>query len=188
MTSLPASLKFTYDEYLAFPEDGKRHELIDGDHYVTPAPLTQHQRIVATLHRLIGPVVHELALGTVLCAPVDVLLSQVDVVQPDFLFVSTARSSIITERNIQGAPDIVVEILSASTRKNDEGIKRTLYERAQVQEYWIIDPHSETVKIFHLLREGRYDSGQELPTKQAQATITTPFLPGLSLPLREIFS
>ena len=149
MISLPASLKFTYEEYLTFPEDGKRHELIAGDHYVTPAPLTKHQRIVAALHRIIGPFVHECALGTVLCAPVDVLLSQVDVVQPDFLFISTARSSIITERHIQGAPDLVVEILSDSTRNNDEGIKHTLYERAQVQEYWIIDPRSETVKVFH---------------------------------------
>jgi Uma2 family endonuclease len=187
MTTLPASLKFTYDEYLAFPEDGKRHELIDGDHYVTPAPLTKHQRIVATLHRLIGPVVHERSLGTVLCSPVDVLLSQVDVVQPDFFFISTTRSSIITERNIQGAPDLVVEILSDSTRKNDEGIKHTLYERAQVQKYWIIDPHSETVKIFQL-RKGRYDSTQELTTKQPKAALTTPLLPGLSLPLHEIFS
>ena len=187
MTSLPASLKFTYEEYLTFPEDGKRHELIDANHYVTPAPLTKHQRIVANLHRLIGPVVHERSLGTVLCAPVDVLLSQVDVVQPDFLFISATRSSIITEKNIQGAPDLVVEILSDSTRKNDEGIKQTLYERAQVQEYWIIDPQSETVKIFQL-REGRYDFAQELTIKQTNARLTTPLLPGLSLPLHEIFS
>jgi Uma2 family endonuclease len=111
----------------------------------------------------------------------------VDVVQPDFLFISTARSSIITERNIQGAPDLVVEILSASTRNNDEGIKHTLYERAQVQEYWIIDPHSETVKIFQL-REGRYDSAQELTIQQPKAAITTPLLPELTLTLHEIFS
>ena len=187
MAVLPASLKFTYEEYLAFPDDGKRHELINGDHYVTPAPLTKHQRIVAALHRLIGPAVHERSLGTVLCAPVDVLLSQVDVVQPDFLFISATRSSIITEKNIQGSPDLVVEILSDSTRKNDEGIKQILYEQAQVQEYWIIDPQSETVKIFQL-REGRYDSAQELTTNQTKAAITTPLLPGLFLPLPEIFS
>ena len=187
MTSLPASLKFTYEEYLAFPADGKRHELIDGNHYVTPTPLPKHQRIVATLHRLIGPTVHDRFLGTILGSPVDVLLSQVDVVQPYFLFISTARSSIITERNIQGAPDLVVEILSASTRKNDEGLKRTPYERAQVQEYWIIDPHAETVKIFQLC-EGRYDFTQKHTTNQGKAAITTPLLPGLSLPLHEIFS
>ncbi len=110
MTTLPASLKFTYEEYCAFPEDRKRHELIDGDHYVTPAPLTKHQRIVANLHRLVGHVIHEKELGLVLSAPIDVLLSNVDVVQPDFLFVSKARLSIITKANIQGAPDLVVEI------------------------------------------------------------------------------
>ena len=187
MPSPPASLKFTYEEYLAFPDDGKRHELIEGDHYVTPAPLTRHQRIVANLHRLIGTVVHEQALGTFLSAPVDVLFSNVDVVQPDLLFVSTARSFIITERNIQGAPDLVVEILSAGTKKIDEGIKRTLYERGQVPEYWIIDPQSETVTIY-LLREGHYDQGQVCTTAQAQAAFTTSFLPGVSLQLREIFS
>ena len=187
MTTLPASLKFTYEEYCAFPEDGKRHELIDGDHYVTPAPLTKHQRIVANLHRLIGPVVHEHSLGTVLFAPVDVLLSHVDVVQPDFLFVSKARTVIITESNIQGAPDLVVEILSESTRKNDEGIKRLLYERAQVQEYWIIDPVSKSVKTF-LLQEGRYHAPHELTSAPTTTALTTPLLPGLSLSLSEIFS
>lgn len=142
---------------------------------------------MATLHRFIGPIVHERSLGTVICSPVDVLLSQVDVVQPDFLFVSTTRSSIITEQHIQGAHDLVVEIVSDSTRETDEGIKQTLYERAQVQEYWIIDPHSETVKVFQL-RQGPYDSPQELTNKQTKAAITTPLLPELSLPIQEIFS
>jgi Uma2 family endonuclease len=187
MTTLPASLKFTYDEYCAFPEDGKRHELIDGDHYVTPAPLTKHQRIVANLHRLIGPVVHEHSLGTVLFAPVDVLLSHVDVVQPDFLFVSKARTVIITESNIQGAPDLVVEILSESTRKNDEGIKRLLYERAQVQEYWIIDPVAETIKIYRL-HDGHYATPDEVTSTSPTTALTTPILPGLSISLSEIFS
>ena len=187
MTTLPASLKFTYEEYCAFPEDGKRHELIDGDHYVTPAPLTKHQRIMANLHRLIAPVVHEHSLGTVLFAPVDVLLSHVDVVQPDFLFVSKARTVIITESNIQGAPDLVIEILSESTRKNDEGIKRLLYERAPVQEYWIIDPVSKSVKTF-LLQEGRYHVPHELTSAPTTTALTTPLLPGLSLSLSEIFS
>jgi len=187
MPTLPASLKFTYEEYCEFPEDGKRHELIDGDHYVTPAPLTKHQRIVANLHRLLGHVIHEKELGLVFSAPIDVLLSNVDVVQPDFLFVSKARLSIITEANIQGAPDLVVEILSESTRKNDEGIKRLLYERAQVQEYWIIDPTSESVKTFQL-QEGRYHSPLELISAPTTIALTTPLLPGLSVSLSEIFS
>ena len=186
MTTLPASLKFTYEEYCTFPEDGKRHELINGDHYVTPAPLTKHQRIVANLHRLIGTIVHEKELGIVLSAPIDVLLSHVDVVQPDFLFVSQAHLSIVTEANIQGPPDLVVEILSKSTRKNDEGIKRLLYERALVQEYWIIDPVDETVKIYQLQNDC-YQTPQELTTQRPQTTLTTSLLPGVLLPLAEMF-
>lgn len=186
MATLPASLKFTYEEYCAFPEDGKRHEIIDGDHYGTPAPLTKHQRIVANLHRLIGHIIHEKKLGLVFSAPIDVLLSNVDVVQPDFLFVSRARHSIISEANIQGAPDLVVEILSKSTRKNDEGIKRLLYERAHVQEYWIIDPMTETVKQFHWK-----DTGFQSPNTISQATHTTfhsPHFTDLTLALSDLFA
>ena len=83
------SVKFTYEDYLAFPEDGKRHELIEGEHYITPAPLTKHQRIISNLHRVITPFVHERQLGSVFSAPTDVVFSAFDVVQPDFLFISS---------------------------------------------------------------------------------------------------
>jgi len=132
---IPQSLTLTYEDFLDFPDNGKRHELIDGEQYVTPSPLTKHQKRVATLPRLLGTFVFEHQLGTILSAPMDVVLSDRNVVEPDFLFLATSRSSIITEANIQGPPDLVVEILSESTRKTDEIIKRKLYEKHQVEEY-----------------------------------------------------
>ena len=105
------SLKFTYEDYLLFPEDGKRHEIINGDHFMSPSPLTKHQKISSALHRIIGSFIHERRLGHLLAAPMDVVLSDFDVVEPDLLFISTARASIITDKNIQGAPDLVIEIL-----------------------------------------------------------------------------
>ena len=140
MATSHLALKFTYEDYLSFPEDGKRHELIDGEHFVTPAPLTKHQRILSNLHLLITAYVKQNALGSAFFAPTDVILSDTDVVQPDFLFISATRSAIITEANIQGPPDLAVEILSEGTRKTDEVIKRKLYERYGVEEYWVFYP------------------------------------------------
>ena len=139
--------KFTYEDYLLFPEDGRRHELIAGDHYVTPSPRTKHQKVSGSLLVSLGTHLQKSKGGQVLAAPMDVVLSDLDVVQPDLLFISQARSSILTEKNIQGAPDLLVEILSDSTRKTDEIIKRKLYEQHRVSEYWIIDPELETVKV-----------------------------------------
>src|SRR5215470_6589596 len=101
------SSQLTYEDYLLFPDDGKRHEIIDGDHYVTPAPKTKHQKVSFNLTVGIGSFVKQRGLGLLLAAPSDVFLSDENIVQPDLLFVSTARASIVTEDNIHGAPDIV---------------------------------------------------------------------------------
>ena len=179
------SSQLTYEDYLLFPDDGKRHEIIDGDHYVTPAPRTKHQRISANLTVALVSFVKGRGMGLVLAAPTDVILSDNNVVQPDLLFVSTARSSIITEDNIRGAPDLVVEIISETTRKKDEVTKRKLYERFGVQEYWVMDPELETVKIFRRTQQG-YGRAVEL-SKEANDSLTTELLAGFDFPLTEIF-
>lgn len=179
------SSHLTYEDYLLFPDDGKRHEVIDGDHYVTPAPKTKHQKISLNLTIAIGSFVKQRGLGLVLAAPSDVILSDENVVQPDLLFVSTARASIVTEDNIHGAPDLVVEIISETTRKKDEVTKRKLYERFGVQEYWVVDPELETVKIFRRAQQG-YSRAVEL-SKEANDILTTELLAGLNLALTEIF-
>jgi Uma2 family endonuclease len=122
----------------------------------------------------------------VFAAPCDVILSDEDIVEPDLLFISAARSAIVTEKNIQGPPDLVVEILSDSTRKTDEVVKRKLYERYGVREYWIVDPDLETVKIHRLTDQG-FVRAADL-TSEANEILSTPLLPGFQAPLAEIFA
>lgn len=178
-------VKFTYEDYLLFPDDGRRHELIDGEHFMTPAPSTKHQQISINLSTLFKIFLKEKKVGMVYTAPCDVVLSDLDVVQPDLLFVSAHRLSIITEKCIQGSPDLVVEIVSETTRKTDEIIKRKLYERYGVQEYWIVDPELETIKIYRMTERG-YVRSAEL-SSEAKDILTTPLLPDLQIPISEIF-
>jgi len=184
---LPASpVKFTYEDFLLFPEDGRRHELLDGDHVVSPSPVFKHQDILANLMVILRIFLKQTRSGKVVCAPMDVVFSDTDVVEPDIIYVSAARTEIITEKNIQGPPDLIVEILSASSRKTDEIIKRKLYERCGVPEYWIVDPDLETVKVYRFV-EGRYARVAELSNEIADTVLTSPQFSGLSIPLNEIF-
>ena len=179
------SSRLTYEDYLQFPDDGKRHEIIEGDHYMTPAPRTKHQRISRRLLVALSGFAASRRLGEVFAAPFDVVLSDENVVQPDLLFVSAARADIVTEDNVQGAPDLIVEILSESSRKKDEVTKRKLYERFGVQEYWIVDPELEIVKIFKLTQQG-YGRASEL-SKETNDVLTTELLPGFDCAVNEIF-
>jgi Uma2 family endonuclease len=179
------STQLTYDDYVLFPEDGQRHEIIDGDHYMTPAPRTKHQKVSINLSASMHSFVKEHSLGLVFAAPCDVILSSKNVVQPDLIFVSTACTSIVTEDNIQGAPDIVIEIISERTRKKDEIIKRKLYERFGIREYWLLDPELETVKIYRRAEHG-YGRALEL-SKENRDVLTTDLLPDFRLSLAAIF-
>ena len=175
-------LRFTYRDYLLLPE-GDRRELIEGDFYVVPAPSFRHQIISRNLGTLLWEFVRGEGLGQVVWAPTDVVLSLESVVQPDILFISNERRGIITEDNVSGAPDLVVEILSPSTAERDRELKRTLYARYGVREYWIVDPEDSSVEVMVLEEAGlvsarRYTSGQVEP----------PLLPGLAIPLGEIFA
>jgi len=185
MSTTTHQTKFTYQDYLLFPNDGKRYELIAGDRYVTPAPRTRHQKISSNLQGFLFDFVKKNNGGIVLTAPTDVVFSDMDVVQPDLLFVSRGRASIITEDNIQGAPDLVVEILSESTRRTDEIIKLKLYEMNGIAEYWIIDPEVDTVKVYRLVDQA-YTQAIKL-TLEAQDRVTSPLFPGWELPLKELF-
>ncbi len=179
------SSRLTYEDYLQFPDDGKRHEIIEGNHYMTPAPRTKHQRISGNLATAMISFSKQYKLGLVLTAPCDVILSDENVVQPDILFVSIARAAIVTEDNIQGGPDLIVEILSESSRKKDEVTKRKLYERFGVQEYWIVDPELEIVRVFKLAQH-RYGRASEL-SKETNDVLTTEFLPGFECAVSELF-
>jgi Uma2 family endonuclease len=180
-----ARRKLTYEDYECIPDDGLRHEILDGDHYVSPAPARRHQRAALKLGGRLDTFVEENSLGEVLIAPYDVVLSPHDIAQPDVLFVSKERAGISTEKNLQGAPDLLIEILSDRTRKRDEEIKRDLYERFGVKEYWLVDPVRQTVLVYR--REGDRFHRAGRFSAAAGDVLTTPLLLGLEIPLREIF-
>ena len=185
MTPIGSGVKLTYDDFLLFPDDGKRHELIDGEHYVTPAPNTKHQRVSGNLHFLLRSHLEHEPIGTVFYAPFDVIFSRFDVVEPDLLYMSNERSAaILTSKNVEGAPELIIEIGSPSTRKRDETIKRRLYQRSGVSEYWVVDPELDVVRVYR--SEIVFERPQEL-SREAGDLLTTALLPGLELPLGAIF-
>lgn len=173
--------KLTYRDYAKIPDDGQRYQVIEGELFMTPVPEVRHQRVSRKLLVLLTTHVEKHALGEVLVAPIDVLLSKHDIVQPDIVFVSTARAKIITKKNLRGAPDLLIEILSPSTASIDRHRKLRLYERAGVKEYWIVDPGAQTVEI-HEFRSPRktrvYDGDRSFQSE---------LVPGLTVRLRDIF-
>lgn len=177
--------KLTYREFMKFPDDGKRHELIDGVHYVTPSPFTPHQSVVGNLYFLIRQHLETHAGGRVFVAPFDVVLSWFDVVEPDLLFISQGRLTVLTDQHVKGAPDLVVEVASRNTRRRDEGVKLKLYDRVSVIEYWIVDPDTETIRVFRR-RDGRLRAAARLARGSGTA-LTSALLPGAALPLDRIF-
>ena len=132
---MPVNTRLTYDDFCLLPDDGKRREIIEGALYVTPSPLTPHQRVAMRLSIRLGSFVESHQLGELFAAPFDVVFSEYDVVEPDLLFISTARANLLTHKNVQGAPDLVVEILSESTARVDRSIKLKLYGKFGVDEY-----------------------------------------------------
>ena len=182
MVTAKTRRKFTYEDYRNTPDD-IRYELHDGELIVVPAPNMAHQGISTTLLRLIDTLVYLRKLGKVFHAPTDVVFSDTEVVQPDLIFVSNERSHILTENNIRGAPDLIIEILSPSTAGRDRTFKRTLYERHGVKEYWMVDPSARNITIL-LLGE----SGYELAGIYGEGqTLTSLTLSGFSLNLDDIF-
>lgn len=179
-------VKLTYDDFVRFPDDGRRHELIDGEHYVTPSPNTKHQRVLGNMHLLIGNYLRAHPIGHVFLAPFDIVFTQFDVVEPDILYMSTSRAAdILTDKHVRGTPELIIEIGSPGTRQRDETIKRRLYERSGVSEYWFVDPEIDVVRVYRRSDDG-FARAAETSLESGDVLIT-PLLPGLSLPLAEIF-
>ncbi|MEO8378629.1 MAG: Uma2 family endonuclease [Acidobacteriota bacterium] len=173
------SIKLTYEDFAAIPDDGRRHEIIDGEHYVNPAPNLRHQTVSIRLASALFSFVREHALGHVFAAPCDVLLTPYDIVEPDVIYVSNANARLLTESNIQGVPDLLVEILS-SNRRHDKRVKFDRYERAGVPEYWIVDPDDDVVEVY------RQSAGRFVRADIGD-TLSSPLLPGFVLSVRELF-
>src|SRR3954463_6054722 len=161
------------------PDDGNRYEVIDGELYVTPPPIWGHQRGLSKLHIRLGAWIYGHDLGEIVEAPVGVVLDEHNGLQPDIVFVSRERLQIINERGIEGAPDLVVEALSPSTRTRDKGVKMRRYAAAGVRHYWQLDPGIETLEAYRLTEQG-----YELVGLYGLGSVFRPELfPGLEIPI-----
>ena len=179
--------KLTAAEFLRIPDDGKRHELIDGVHYVTPSPKLSHQELVGRLHLAIGIFLSTRRhLGRLFLSRLDVVMSDYDVVEPDLLFVSGDQLDILTEANVQGAPALVIEVLSRSTRRRDEVIKRKLFDETGVREYWLVD-RAGIVTVCRRAEDGSFPTVATLTRADADM-LMTPLLPGFSLSMTDLFA
>jgi len=166
------------------PDDGKCRELIDGDILLTPSPSTVHQTVSRLLQFELMTALERTGLALAFNAPMDVMLDETNVVQPDLIIVSRAQSHLVTERAIEGVPDIVVEIMSPGTSERDRHYKRRLYEHFQVPEYWLVDPEHGLMEVYALIDttygiRARYDRS---------STLVCPLFPTLGVELLPIFT
>jgi|SRR5437773_6340318 len=173
---------WTYEDYCVLPQDFNRHEVIEGDHIATPSPTPRHQRVLKNLQFILEAHIRSRDLGTLLAAPMDVLFAATSVVQPDLLFINKERLNIITETNIQGAPHLVVEILSPSTAAIDRGGKMSLYAKYGVPHYWIVDSDRLTLEMYELEGRSYRLAAQFEKDDRAQS----PLFPGLVIPIAEL--
>ena len=174
--------RYTYEDYLKTPED-KRYELIEGELLITPSPVPRHQRISKKIAFVLEKFVTENDLGEIFYAPCDVYLDDENVVQPDILFISKERLDIIGEKNIQGAPDLVIEIISESSAYRDFVQKKKLYAKFGVKEYWIVIPEQESIEIY-VLKDSAYTLHN---TCGKDETPESCILKGLRIELKNIF-
>ena len=174
--------RLTYQDYTNLEGD-ERYELLDGELILVGSPNTDHQTVSVKLVTKMYSFVQENDLGWTFHAPFDVLLTDTDVLQSDLLFVSKDRVHIITPANIQGAPDLIVEILSPSSVRRDWHDKRDLYASHDVKEYWIVDPVHRIVSVM-LLKDGALDIDE---TYTEGDTITSSTLDGFTISLNDIF-
>jgi Uma2 family endonuclease len=167
----------TYEDYAALPDDGKRYELHEGELSVTPAPGTLHQQVLLNLALTLAPYVRAHTRGELFIAPFDCIMTNVTVVEPDLVYVDEGRRQLVSERALEGAPTLAVEILSPWTSHIDRRRKMALYARHGVDWYWIVDPGARTVDAYRLEGEAyRLDARLDGPTPRA-----LPPFPGLSL-------
>ncbi|MBI1956514.1 MAG: Uma2 family endonuclease [Acidobacteria bacterium] len=182
-TMKPTTTKMTYDEYCLLPEDRNQYELFDGELVMTPSPSREHQKIVLRLARFLADHVERESLGEVYIAPLDTIFDQYTALQPDILFVSKERLAAVGRERIEGAPDLVVEVLSPSTFYKDLRRKMAVYSRFDVQEYWIADPETKAIELYCRGKEGL-----ELHHRfSSQETFQSQLLPGFQIEVSSLF-
>jgi Uma2 family endonuclease len=183
MVVRPDAPPLTVAEYKNLPETGPRYQLIEGDLYMAPAPNRFHQDISRNIQGALDRYLEANPIGILYNAPFDVYLTETDVFQPDLIVVLNASRSILTDAGAEGAPEFVVEILSPKTRKLDLVNKKRVYARLGVKELWIIDPEPGIIEIY------RFEQSEAEPIAKLYPsdTLTTPQLPGFSMPAAAVF-
>ena len=178
------SSRVSYADLEKWPDDGRRYELYDGEVYEVPSPIPLHQMVSARLHLALDGYTRAHG-GIVLYAPLDIVLTDYDVVQPDLLLFTRDRVHVINPTAVtRQAPDLAIEILSPTTSANDRGRKMRLLARHGVRELWLVDPDAAAIEIYQLAghdfvlaaRAGRSD------------TVASTLLPGFTLTPRDVVS
>jgi Uma2 family endonuclease len=180
--SVPSALKFTYEDYALLPED-RRYEVIDGELFLTPAPSLFHQAVSERIGHRLREHLGRTGAGVMFYAPCDVVLSTHDVVQPDILVVLNERRSILTEKFVAGAPDLVVEVLSPSTESRDREAKAKSYATFGVRELWLVNPEAKSIEV--LVNAG--DGFRRVSLYAEGDTVRSAILPGLDFPAAPVF-
>jgi len=175
---------WTYEDYLKLNDD-KRYEVINGRLYEMPAPTPWHQRILSYLHYKFYDFVNSKNMGVVLPSPIDVVMKEFIVIQPDIVFISKERMEIIGEKAIIGSPDLVVEIVSPNTIRRDTVVKKGIYESFGVKEYWIVYPDERVIEVWVLGESGRYEL-YSLAEKEGK--VKSKILEGFEVDLKEVFN
>lgn len=179
-SNIESTSKLGYSDYVCFPNDGFRHEVINGDHYMNPAPSTYHQTVSKRLQYHLYLQIELRGLGLVFDAPIDLQLSEYDIIQPDLVVLLNAKKKIITPSKIKGVPDLLVEIISPSSLENDRVLKKSLYQRTGVAEYWIVDPFEHTIDQLVLVN-GVYEN------RPHTDRLCPSFVDGVEIQLNEVW-
>jgi Uma2 family endonuclease len=183
----PPQGEWTYEDYIHLPDDGWKYEVIEGVLYMTPSPNTKHQRAIVRILLTMGTFVRQKKLGELFASPLDVILPNNlgTPVQPDIFFIRQERLGIVKEGNIEGAPDLVVEVLSPSNWLDDRRVKFKAYSQATIPEYWIVDPIQDTIEVFVLddtqsyVLLDRFDLGD---------IVHSEVIAGFNMPVKDVFS
>lgn len=154
--TFPHKTKYSYASYVCFPNDGNRHEIIDGDHYMNPVASPKHQTVSRLLQYQLMTQIEMRGRGVVFNAPTDVELAAHDIVQPDLIIVMDDRKKIVGSKKLKGIPNLLIEILSESNPDHDKILKMEAYQRVNIPEYWIVDPEERTVHQY-LAVSGKYE-------------------------------
>lgn len=173
----------TARDYRKLPEGPPYYQLIEGDLEMSPAPNRSHQRILRNISFILFEFLQRKPIGEFYFAPIDVFLTDLNVYQPDLVFISKSRSSILTEEGLAGAPELVVEVLSPKTAKLDKGVKREIYARAGVEELWIADPALQEVQVYHLTQSAEKPAG----VYKARQSFLSQLFPNYKISVAKIF-